>query len=80
LHGVQGVASSNPAAPTIRINKKDQSADWSFLFSACGSQKCPTKCPTNLWAIALSLVVRLTRTDIGWQLFRHFLENLPAVP
>ena len=32
LHGVQGVASSNPAAPTIRINNLDQPSDWSFLF------------------------------------------------
>ena len=31
-HGVQGVASSNPAAPTKRINELGQSSDWPFSF------------------------------------------------
>ena len=49
LYGVQGVASSNPAAPTIRFNKKDQSTDWSFLFSGGGSKECPTNfCSTEM--------------------------------
>ena len=30
--GVQGVASSNPAAPTKRINESGQSSDWPFSF------------------------------------------------
>ncbi|WP_298622253.1 hypothetical protein, partial [uncultured Zoogloea sp.] len=32
LHGVQGVASSNPAAPTKESSKKGQSSDWPFCF------------------------------------------------
>jgi hypothetical protein len=32
LHGVQGVASSNPAAPTIVIKHLGQSSDWLFCW------------------------------------------------
>jgi hypothetical protein len=50
LHGVQGVASSNPAAPTNRIKQLAQSSDWAFCFLGLIFEKCPTKCPTVLWA------------------------------
>jgi hypothetical protein len=46
-YGVQGVASSNPAAPTIRIKHLDQSLDWSFCFLEPDCEKVPNKVPNK---------------------------------
>ena len=44
-HGVQGVASSNPAAPTNRIKYLGQSFDWPFCFLILIYSSTPTKVP-----------------------------------
>jgi hypothetical protein len=40
---VQGVASSNPAAPTIVIKHLGQSSDWLFCFLGTKAEKVPNK-------------------------------------
>ncbi|MEY4369396.1 MAG: hypothetical protein RL564_1346 [Pseudomonadota bacterium] len=47
LHGVQGVASSNPAAPTNQIKDLGQPTGWPFCFFWLYLEKVPNKVPNE---------------------------------
>ena len=77
VYGVQGVASSNPAAPTNGIKYLGQSFDWPFYFLIQNFSSTPTKVPPfglAAWPDPLPKPCPMRWSFTDWQFHMSFSE------